>query len=268
MFDVECWCLSYPRSCLLIARDRTPVVSRNADLNCTTKVTDPSPPLPTAVSFPCVVSLTNQPGGAGDVGIDGLYGPSEVVIVADETANPAYCAADLLAQAEHGSGASAIMITDSRQLANDVNREIGEQLKTLARREIVGESLEGRGFIAVVPSTEEAIDLANLYAPEHLLMLVEGAESYLEKITAAGCVITGKKGTVALGDYIAGPSHILPTGGTARFGSPLNVTDFVKITSLIDTDKFDISEIGKATQVFAETEGLDAHAKAIEKRLE
>ena len=105
------------------------------------------------------------------------------------------------------------------------------------------------------------------YAPEHLLMLVEDADSYLEKITAAGCVIIGEKGTVALGDYIAGPAHILPTGGTARFGSPLNVTDFVKLTSLIDTDKMNIDEIGKAAQVIAETEGLDAHAKAVEKRL-
>jgi histidinol dehydrogenase len=203
----------------------------------------------------------------GIIGIDGLFGPSEVVIIADDKADPAYCASDLLAQAEHTSG-SAIMLTTSRKTAHKVRTEVEEQLKGLKNREEAEKNLEDWGMIGLVASIDEAIGLANLYAPEHLLMLVEDAGSYLEKITAAGCVITGEKGTVALGDYIAGPAHVLPTGGTARFGSPLNVTDFVKITSLIDTDKMDIDEIGKAAQVIAETEGLDAHAKAIEKRLE
>jgi histidinol dehydrogenase len=202
----------------------------------------------------------------GVVGIDGLFGPSEVVIIADDKANPAYCASDLLAQAEHTSG-SAILLTTSRKTAHTVRTEVDEQLKGLRNREETAKNLEDWGMIGLVGNIGEAIELANLYAPEHLLLLVENAESYLEKITAAGCVITGKKGTVALGDYIAGPAHILPTGGTARFGSPLNVTDFVKITSLIDTDKIDISKIGKAAQIIADTEGLDAHAKAIEKRL-
>jgi histidinol dehydrogenase len=202
----------------------------------------------------------------GVVGVDGLFGPSEVVIIADDGANPAYCASDLLAQAEHTSG-SAIMLTSSQKIAHKVRSEVGEQLKGLNNRKETEKNLEDRGMIGLVESINEAIELANLYAPEHLLLLVENAGYYLEKVTAAGCVIIGKKGTVALGDYIAGPAHILPTGGTARFSSPLNVTDFVKITSLIDTDKIDIDEIGKAAQIIAKTEGLDAHAKAIEKRL-
>ena len=153
----------------------------------------------------------------GIIGIDGLFGPSEVVIIADDKADPAYCGSDLLAQAEHTSG-SAIMLTTSRTTAYKVRNEVEEQLKGLKNREEAGKNLEDWGMIGLVESLDEAIELANLYAPEHLLMLVEDAGSYLEKITAAGCVITGEKGTVALGDYIAGPAHILPTGGTARFG--------------------------------------------------
>jgi histidinol dehydrogenase len=202
----------------------------------------------------------------GVVGIDGLFGPSEVVIIADDKADPAYCASDLLAQAEHTSG-SAILLTTSQKTAYNVRNEIDEQLKSLRNREETAKNLEDWGMIGLVESIDEAVELANVYAPEHLLILIENANSYLEKITTAGCVITGEKGTVALGDYIAGPAHILPTGGTARFSSPLNVTDFMKLTSLIDTDKIDVAEIGKAAQVIAETEGLDAHAKAIEKRL-
>ncbi len=203
----------------------------------------------------------------GVVGIDGLFGPSEVVIIADDTANPAYCASDLLAQAEHTSG-SAVMLTTSRKTADKVRSEVEEQLRELHNSKETAKNLEDWGMIGLVGSIDEAVELTNLYAPEHLLMLVENTESYLEKITNAGCVIIGKKGTVALGDYIAGPAHILPTGGTARFSSPLNVTDFVKLTSLIDTDRIDIDEIGSAAQAIAETEGLGAHAKAIKKRLE
>ncbi|MBN2240046.1 MAG: histidinol dehydrogenase [Dehalococcoidales bacterium] len=202
----------------------------------------------------------------GTVGIDGLFGPSEVVIIADDKANPVYCASDLLAQAEHTSG-SAILLTTSRILADKVRTEVENQLNDLPNREETAKNLEDYGMIGLVDSMEEAVDLANLYAPEHLLVLVENPESYLDGITSAGCVIIGEKGTVALGDYIAGPAHILPTGGTARFGSPLNVTDFVKLTSLIDTDKTGV-EIAKAAKIIAEAEGLQAHAKALEKRLD
>jgi histidinol dehydrogenase len=123
-------------------------------------------------------------------------------------------------------------------------------------------------MIGIVGSIDEAVELANLYAPEHLLMMVDKAESFLDGITAAGCIIMGEKGTVVLGDYIAGPSHVLPTEGTARFSSPLNVTDFMKLTSVIDTGKLDISELGKAAQILADAEGLEAHSRAVEKRLE
>ncbi len=204
----------------------------------------------------------------GVVGIDGLQGPSEVLVIADETANPAYCAADLLAQAEHDPLASAILITTSRRLANQVNREVERQLRDLPRKAIATEALESRGIIAVVASIEQSIELANLYAPEHLLLMVDKPESYLDQLTNAGCIIAGRKATVALGDYVAGPSHVLPTGGTARFSSPLNITDFLKMTNVISVDKASLLELGRTAQTLAQAEGLEAHARAITKRLE
>jgi len=204
----------------------------------------------------------------GVVGIDGLYGPSEVIIIADDTANAAYVAADLLAQAEHGSLASAIMITNSRKIADGVNREIEKQLKTLTRRAIAAESLEKQGLIAVVSNVDEAIELANLYAPEHLCLVVASAASYINKVRNAGCLFVGENSIEALVDYVAGPSHVLPTGGTARFGSPLNILDFIKLISLVKTDETDIKQLGKAASVIARAEGLDAHARAVEKRFE
>ncbi len=203
----------------------------------------------------------------GTVGIDGLFGPSEVLIIADDKADQAYCASDLLAQAEHTSG-SAILITNSRRTADSVWSEVEEQLKSMSNREDIAQNLEDRGLIGLVASIGEAIELANMYAPEHLLLMVDRAGSYLDGITAAGCVIMGKKGTVVLGDYAAGPSHVLPTGGTARFGSPLNVNDFMKLTSVIDTDRFDIDGPGRAARTLADAEGLEGHSRAVEKRLE
>jgi histidinol dehydrogenase len=203
----------------------------------------------------------------GTVGIDGLYGPSEVIIVADGTANPAYVAADLLAQAEHGSGASAILIALSRKIADAVNAEIEKQLKDLPRRDIATESLEKRGFVAVVDTVDEAIVLANLYAPEHLCLAVKNAASYINKVRNAGCLFVGENAIEALVDYAAGPSHVLPTGGTARFGSPLNILDFVKLISVVKTDFTDIKQLGRAVSTIAKAEGLDAHARAVEKRL-
>ncbi|MDD5038371.1 MAG: histidinol dehydrogenase [Dehalococcoidales bacterium] len=204
----------------------------------------------------------------GIVGIDGLQGPSEVLIIADETANPRYCAADLLAQAEHDPLASAILVTTSRQLADKVNREISKQLKGLPRQAIAAESLDSRGIIAIVANVDEAIALANLYAPEHLCLMVAKAASYVNQVSNAGCIVTGEKPTVVLGDYIAGPSHVLPTGGTARFSSPLNVSDFIKITNVINVDNAGLAELGQATQTIARAEGLEAHARAVAKRLE
>ncbi len=204
----------------------------------------------------------------GVVGIDGLQGPSEVLIIADETANPEYCAADLLAQAEHDPLASAILVTTSRRLADEVSQQVRQQLEGLPRQAIATESLKNRGMIAVVASVDEAIELSNLYAPEHLCLMFEKAVSYIDKVTNAGCVVAGKNATVVLGDYVAGPSHALPTGGTARFGSPLNIADFIKFTNVINIDDTGLKELGPAAQALANAEGLEAHARAVEKRLE
>jgi histidinol dehydrogenase len=204
----------------------------------------------------------------GTVGIDGLYGPSEVIIIADDIANPAYVAADLLAQAEHGSGALSILLTTSRKLADAVNLELERQLRELPRRKIIEESLEKLGFIAVVDSVGQAIELANLFAPEHLCLAVRDAASYIEEVRNAACLFVGENALEALVDYAAGPSHVLPTGGVARFASPLNVLDFVKLISLVKTGVTDIKELGGAAATIAKAEGLDAHARAVEKRLE
>ena len=204
----------------------------------------------------------------GTVGIDGLYGPSEVVIIADKTANVAYVAADLLAQAEHGSLASAIMITTSKKIADGVTDEIEKQLQVLQRQDITAESLEKRGLIALVDNVDEAIELANIYAPEHLCLIVKDAASYIEKVDSAGCLFVGEDSIEALVDYVAGPSHVLPTEGTARFGSGLDILGFIKRISLGKTGKADIKQLGRAATVIARAEGLDAHARAVEKRLE
>jgi histidinol dehydrogenase len=202
----------------------------------------------------------------GDVGIDGFYGPSEVLIIADEKSNPEYCAADLLAQAEHDPLAKANMVTTSRRLADEVNQEVEQQLKGMSRQSIAKESLE-RGVIAVVETLDEAIELANLYAPEHLCLMIADAADYINKVTNAGCIIAGGGATVVLGDYVAGPSHTLPTGGTARFSSPLNICDFIKFMSVINAEELDIKQLGKAASVMARAEELEAHAMAVEKRL-
>ena len=203
----------------------------------------------------------------GVVGIDGLQGPSEVLIIADETANPEYCAADLLAQAEHDPLTSAILLTTSRRVADKVSQEIERQLENLPRQAIAAESLENRGMIIVVASVDEAIELANLYAPEHLCLVVDKATSYVDQVSNAGCIFVGENSTVVLGDYVAGPSHVLPTGGTARFSSPLNVVDFIKFTNIVNIDEAGLKKLGRAAQAIASAEGLEAHARAVEKRL-
>jgi histidinol dehydrogenase len=203
----------------------------------------------------------------GVVDIDGLAGPSEVIIIADEVANPAYCAADLLAQAEHDPLASAILITTSKRIASEVNQEVEKQLKGLERQSIAAESLRKQGAIAVVADVDEAIELANLYAPEHLCLMVKGADALVGRLVNAGCIVTGESATVVLGDYVFGPSHVLPTGATARFASPLNLLDFVKLTSLLKVDRAALKKLGKAAATIARAEGLEAHARAVEKRL-
>jgi histidinol dehydrogenase len=203
----------------------------------------------------------------GAVDIDGLQGPSEVVIIADETANLHYCVADLLAQAEHDPLASVILITTSRWLANGVKQEVERQAESLPRQAVVVESLENRGMIVMVTAVDEAIELANLYAPEHLCLMIDRATDYIDKVANAGTVFIGENSTVVMGDYVAGPSHVLPTGATARFSSPLNVGSFLKFINLVNIDEAALRQFGQAASVIARAEGLDAHARAVEKRL-
>ncbi|MBN1190480.1 MAG: histidinol dehydrogenase [Dehalococcoidales bacterium] len=203
----------------------------------------------------------------GTVDIDALQGPSEVFIIASDSANAEYCAADLLAQAEHGQLPQVILATTSPALAEDVQVELQKQLALLPRREIAGESLEKRGMIVVVDSLDEALELANLYAPEHLELAFDEAESYLGKVLNAGCVFVGEFSTEPIGDYVAGPNHSLPTGGTARFSSPLNILDFMKIIDVVRINREALKKLGPAAMIIARAEGLEAHAKAIEKRI-
>lgn len=206
----------------------------------------------------------------GVVGIDGLHGPSEVVVIADESADPDYCASDLLAQAEHGGVSQqspSIFITPSCELADRVIDSLERQLENLSRKEIIKEALKKSGMIVVVDNMKEAIELTNIYAPEHVLLLTRPNTAYEEQIINAGCIIYGQKGTVPMSDYISGPSHVLPTEGTARFFSPLNVTEFMKITNLCSVGDGLINLAGEAASTIARAEGLDAHAQAIELRL-
>ena len=203
----------------------------------------------------------------GVVGIDALQGPSEVLIIADDSANAEYCAADLLAQAEHDELAEAVLVTTSAGFADSVMGEIERQPPGLSRRELAAASLAQNGKIVLVDSVDEAVDLSNLYAPEHLLLMVKSAESYLDRLLNAGCIVLGDRATVVLGDYVAGPSHVLPTQGTARFSSPLSILDFVKITNVISVGESSLAELGQSAMAIAGFEGLDAHAQAVERRL-
>jgi len=204
----------------------------------------------------------------GQVGIDMLAGPSEVLILADETANAQHVAADLLSQAEHDPDARAILVTTSPSLAHQVNAEIEEQLGSLSRQEIARRSLDENGAIILVASMDQAVELANRAAPEHLELAVAEPRSLLEKIENAGAILLGDHSTEPIGDYIAGPSHILPTSGTARFSSPLNVDDFLKKSNVIMYSEDGLKADAAATIELAEAEGLDAHANAVRVRLQ
>ena len=198
----------------------------------------------------------------GVVGIDGLAGPTETVVIADEAANPSWVAADLLAQAEHDLLASAILLTPSQILIEKVQVEVGKQLEQRGRADIIVASLENRGGAVLTRDVDEAIALANEYAPEHLALSVSEPWRWVEKINNAGGVFLGEHSFEVLGDYLAGPSHVMPTGGSARFASPLNVWDFVKIVSLIALDEKTAQAIGPTAAVIARSEGLDAHANS------
>ena len=198
----------------------------------------------------------------GVVGIDGLAGPTETVVIADGGANPAWVAADLLAQAEHDLLASAILLTPSQALIEKVQVEIARQIEQRGRGEIIAASLENRGGAVLTSDLEQALQLANDYAPEHLALSVRDPWSLVEKVKNAGGVFVGEHSFEVLGDYLAGPSHVMPTGGSARFASPLNVWDFVKIVSLVALDSSTAEAIGPVAATIAEAECLDAHANA------
>jgi len=203
----------------------------------------------------------------GQVDIDALQGPSEILVIADESAKAEYCAADLLAQAEHGQLSHAVLLTTSPRLAQEVRKELDQQSLLLPRQQIASESLKNNGVIVILDSIEEAIELANLFAPEHLELVVKNAETYLNRVQNAGCVFLGEYSTEPIGDYIAGPNHSLPTGGTARFSSPLNILDFMKIIDVVKMDRDGVQKLGPAAMLIARAEGLEGHARAIEKRL-
>jgi histidinol dehydrogenase len=202
----------------------------------------------------------------GTVDIDMVAGPSEILVIADESANPAWVAADLLSQAEHDELAGAFCVTDSFDLALKIKEEVEKQLQILERKEIAQKSIENWGTIFVVENLDEACELANLIAPEHLEIATAEPWNLLNKIKHAGAIFLGHYTTEPLGDYVLGPNHTLPTGGTARFYSPLGVYDFVKRSSILYVDKQDFKTVSEAAKVLAQYEGLTAHRRAIEIR--
>ncbi len=203
----------------------------------------------------------------GIVGIDGLPGPTETVVIADEQADPQWVAADLLAQAEHDVLASAILLTPSRALAEQVQAAVGAQMEALSRAAIIAGSLARGSGIVLTADLHEAFALANDYAPEHLCLLLKQPWAWLGHVCHAGGVFLGERSFEVLGDYVAGPSHVMPTGGTARFASPVNVTDFLTLVSLIGLNESALEAIGPAAALLADTEGLSAHAAAVRRRL-
>jgi histidinol dehydrogenase len=202
----------------------------------------------------------------GQVAIDGLPGPTETMLIADDRASAALVAADLLAQAEHDALASPICLTPSRSLAERVRIEAAKQIESLARAEIVAESLRGQGGIVLTADLAQAMNLANEYAPEHLCLLIQDPWPWVGKVQNAGGVFVGEASSEALGDYVIGPSHIMPTGGTARFSSPCNVWDYIKITSIFAPAESTVQRIAPSAITIAKAEGLTAHAEAIRKR--
>ncbi len=204
----------------------------------------------------------------GHVSIDSIAGPSEILVLADETANARYVAADLLSQAEHDEMASAILITTSKELAQEVNLQVAALMENLSRKDIIAKSLENYGYLLVADTMEEAVEAANEIASEHLEILTANPYETLAKIKHAGAVFLGEYSSEPLGDYFAGPNHILPTNGTAKFFSPLNVDDFMKKTSIISYSKEALEAVHEDIELFAHSEGLTAHANSVSVRFE
>lgn len=203
----------------------------------------------------------------GQVDIDGLPGPTETLVIADEEANPTLVAADLLAQAEHDTLASAILVTPSRRLAEAVQVELGHQIENLSRSDIIVESMQNQGGVVLCEDLVEAVDLSNLYAPEHLCLHVREPWTLVGQVKHAGGIFLGEHAYEVLGDYTAGPTHVMPTMGTARFASPLSLRDFTKIISVFGMDASEAAAISRPAQILAQAEGLDAHAAAVRRRL-
>jgi histidinol dehydrogenase len=204
----------------------------------------------------------------GKVGIDMIAGPSEVLIMADRSGHPDWIAADLLAQAEHDINAQAILITDDPAFADRVATAVTQELPTLPRAAIAGASWRAHGAIIVVRNWDEAIGLVNRLAPEHLQLMLQDAAAVFDRIRHAGAIFLGAFCPEAVGDYVAGPNHVLPTGRTARFASGLSVFDFLKRTTWVAADAASLAQVGPAAIALAEAEGLDAHARSIALRLQ
>ena len=204
----------------------------------------------------------------GHVSIDSIAGPSEILVVADETANPRYVAADLLSQAEHDELASAILVTTSEKLAHEVSNQVDGFLKELSRAEIISKSLDNYGYILLADTMEDVIDVANEIASEHLEIQTKNPFEVMTKIRNAGAIFIGEYASEPLGDYFAGPNHILPTNGTAKFFSPLSVDDFIKKSSIISYSREALQKVHKDIESFAKAEQLTAHANSIHVRFE
>ncbi|MGE5445204.1 MAG: histidinol dehydrogenase [Ignavibacteriales bacterium] len=204
----------------------------------------------------------------GVVDIDMIAGPSEVLVISDGSAPAGWVAADLLAQAEHDEMAMPILVTNSAQFAEEVNQEVSKRLKSLQRRNIAGEAVRNRGRIFVVDTLDDAVSISNAIAPEHLELCVENPKALLPKVKHTGAIFLGSMSTEAFGDYIAGPSHVLPTGGAARFSSPLNVYDFLRMPSVISISEGGFRELADSVMNLAHSEGLEAHALSVKVRLE
>ena len=204
----------------------------------------------------------------GYTGIDSVAGPSEVLVLADETANPRYVAADLLSQAEHDQMACAILITTSQEVAEKVSEEIDGFLEKLERRDIIKASLDNYGYILVADDLDEAIEAVNAVASEHLEIVTANPFEVMTKVRNAGAIFLGESSSEPLGDYFAGPNHVLPTNGTARFFSPLGVDTFVKKSSIISYSRNALRDVHEDIEIFAKAEGLTAHANSIHVRFE
>jgi len=203
----------------------------------------------------------------GQVGIDGIFGPSETVVIADERADASLVAADLLAGAEHDELATAVLLTDSEALAVRVSKSVEAGIGSLERAEVARASLEARGGVVLVGSIDEAIDIANEFAPEHLCLHLSEADVAMQRVRNAGCVFVGAHSVESIGDYTAGPSHVMPTGGSAAYASPLGVQDFLKVMSVVRLDQKAVDAVGPAAAAIARAEGLTGHARAVESRL-